>query len=254
MGAAGLRGVALAAGPHGGVELAVKTDAMAVRTTSHQTRGLAAAEAVVTRLRLGLEGSWRGLELGAGTLLPTAEVGVRYDDGDAETGFGLDVGGGLSWSSPEHGVSAEVRGRGLVTHESPGLRDLGFSGGLSWAPGGSSGRGPSVTLVHTVGAPAAGGADELLARPHLAGLVSNDPATESRAGNADGGDGLLNRRLDLSLGYGLGGLEDRFTMTPELALGLSDGRREYALGWRFGLAQGGRTALEVGSRRPAARR
>ena len=57
MGAAGLRGVALAAGPHGGVELAVKTDAMAVRTTSHQTRGLAAAEAVVTRLRLGLEGS-----------------------------------------------------------------------------------------------------------------------------------------------------------------------------------------------------
>ena len=34
-------------------------------------------------------------------------------------------------------------------------------------------------------------------------------------------------------------------MTPELALGLSDGRREYALGWRFGLAQGGRTTLEV---------
>ena len=40
-------------------------------------------------------------------------------------------------------------------------------------------------------------------------------------------------------------LEDRFTLTPEAGLGLSNGRREYTLGWRLGLAQGGRTALEV---------
>ena len=63
-----------------------------------------AAEAEVTRLRLGLEGTWRGLEAGGGELVPRLEVGLRHDGGDAETGFGLDLGGGLSWSHPASGL------------------------------------------------------------------------------------------------------------------------------------------------------
>ena len=62
MGAVGLRGVAVEAGPEGGPELAVKTDAMAVRTTSEKVEGLEASEAGVTRLRLALEGTWRGAD------------------------------------------------------------------------------------------------------------------------------------------------------------------------------------------------
>jgi len=58
-----VRGVALEAPAEGGIELAVTSDAMAVRTSSGKTPGLAAATAHVTRLRLGLEGSWRGLAL-----------------------------------------------------------------------------------------------------------------------------------------------------------------------------------------------
>ena len=80
MAAAGLRGVVVEAPADGGLELAVKTDALAVRTSSEATGGsaggnLAAAEADVTRLRLGLEGTWRGLEIGTGTLAPRLEVG-----------------------------------------------------------------------------------------------------------------------------------------------------------------------------------
>ena len=64
MAAAGLRGVVVEAPAEGGPELAVKTDAMAVRTSSDATQGaggnLAAATGDVTRLRLGLEGTWRG--------------------------------------------------------------------------------------------------------------------------------------------------------------------------------------------------
>ena len=80
MAAAGLRGVVVEAPAEGGPELAVKTDAMGVRTSSEATGGsaggnLAAAEADVTRLRLGLEGTWRGLEIGTGTLVPRLEVG-----------------------------------------------------------------------------------------------------------------------------------------------------------------------------------
>ena len=236
MGAAGVRGVAVEAGPQGGFELAVKSDAMAVRTTSEKTRGLEAAEADATRLRLGLEGTWRGLQAGGGELAPRLEIGVRHDGGDAETGFGVDLGGGLSWSHPASGLSAEFSGRGLLTHESKGFRDRGLSGSFSWDPGQGSGRGPSLTLTQSVGAQASGGMDALLGRGTLAGLADD--------GNG-GNDGLANRRLELRMGYGVSVLEDRFTMTPELSLGLSNAHREYALGWRLGLAQGGPTALEL---------
>ena len=197
-----------------------------------------------TRLRLGLEGSWRGLALGGGELTPRLEAGLRHDGGDAETGFGLDLGGGLAWSHPESGVSAELRGRGLLTHESQGFRDRGLSGSFAWDPGRGSGRGPKLTLTQTVGASASGGADALLGRGTLEGLAAND-----------NGDDLANRRLELRLGYGFGAFGDRFTSTPELGLGLSSGRREYTLGWRLNLAGSGANVLEFrleGTRRETA--
>ena len=233
MGAVGLRGVAVEAGPEGGLELAVKTDAMAVRTSSEKVAGLEAAEADVTRVRLGLEGTWRGLEAGRGELVPRLEVGLRHDGGDAETGFGLDLGGGLAWSDPESGLSAEIRGRGLLTHESKGFRDRGVSGSFAWNPG-SSGRGPSLTLTQTVGASAAGGMDALLRQRHLGGLAAND-----------NGDDLANRRLELKAGYGFAVLADRFTLTPEAGLALSGGRRDYRLGWRLTSAVRGDPGFEV---------
>ena len=38
----------------------------------------------MTRIRLGLEGAWRGI----GSIVPSFEIGARQDGGDAETGFG----------------------------------------------------------------------------------------------------------------------------------------------------------------------
>ena len=245
MGAVGLRGVALEAPAEGGVELAVKSDAMAVRTSSEKAAGLEAAAATVTRLRLGLEGTWRGLEAGGGALAPRLEVGVRHDGGDAETGFGLDLGGGLAWSHPAAGLTAEFSGRGLLTHESKGFRDRGLSGSFAWDPGQGWGRGPKLTLTQALGGPASGGADALLGQRHLEGLAAND--------NGSGADDLANRRLDLRMGYGFSALEDRFTSTPELGLGLSNGAREYTLGWRLN-RRGGPGALELrveGTRREA---
>ena len=227
MAAAGLRGVVVEAPPEGGPELAVKTDAMAVRTASEATEDsaggkLEAATADVTRLRLGLEGTWRGLEIGTGTLEPRLELGVRHDGGDAETGFGLDVGGGLSWSDPGTGVRAEVSARGLLTHESAGFRERGIAGSFGWDPTPGSDRGPSLTLSQTMGVSAQGGADALLGRTTLAGLAAND-----------NGDELQRRRLELKLGYGFGAFGDRFTSVPEAGFAMSEGRREYSLGWRL---------------------
>ena len=47
------------------------------------------------------------------------------------------------------------------------------------------------------------------------------------------------------VGYGLSAFGDRFTSTPEVGFGLSNGGRDYSLGWRLGLEQSGPTALEL---------
>ena len=232
MASAGLRGTMLDGGGDG-LTLSGKTDAMVVQTTSERGRGaygvnLVPAQATVTRLRLGLEAS-RTIGFGGGAALtPSLEVGVRHDGGDAETGFGFDLGGGLALSNPERGLKVELRGRGLLAHESEGFRDLGFSGSLAWEERPSSDRGAQLTISQTVGGSSSGGADALLARGTLEGLAAND--------NRDNDD-LGRRRLELELGYGLSAFDDRFTWTPEAGFGLSDTGRDYGLGWR--LVRGG---------------
>ena len=224
---AGLRGVVVAAPAEGGPELAVKTDALAVRTSADAVTGaaggnLAATEADVTRLRLGLEGTWRGLVLGTGTFTPRLELGVRRDGGDAETGFGLDLGAGIAWSDPATGIRAEARGRGLLTHEADGLRQRGIAGSFGWDPSPDTDRGPSLTFTQTMGLSATGGADALLGRRTLAGLAATND-----------GDELDRRRLEVRLGYGFGALGNRFTSRPEAGYAVSEARREYSLVWRL---------------------
>ena len=229
MAAVGLRGVAVDGGDDG-VTLAVKTDAMVVRTRSDAVSGtggnLAAAEAEVTRLRLGLEGS-RPFPLADGsTLTPSAGIGLRRDGGDAETGFGVEIGAGLAWQDTERGLGAELRGRGLLAHEAKDFRELGLSASFAWDPV-TGDRGPRLSLTQTLGVPAQGGADGLLTRPTPAGPATGEP-----------GDSLRGRRLEARFGYGFPAFGDRFTATPGIAIGLSDAGRDYSLGWR--LVRGGR--------------
>ena len=223
MAAAGLRGVLVQAPETGGPELAVKTDAMGVRTSTAKAPGLAAEDADVTRLRLGLEGSRAFRFAGGASLTPGAEIGVRQDGGDAETGFGVDIGGGLAWSDPQRGLSGEVRGRGLLSHAEAGFRERGFSGTLSWDPTPETARGLSLSMSQTVGAQAAGGMDALLERGTLAGLAANE----------NGESEFAQRRFELNLGYGRSAFGNRFTGTPELGFGFSATRRDYSLGWRL---------------------
>ena len=227
MAALGGRGVVAEAPPEGGLELSVTSDALVVRTTSEAVRGsggnLAASEADVTRFRLGLEGTWRGLgTAGGGTFVPTLEVGARHDGGDAETGFGADIGGRLVWSDPALGIaggacragSADARGRqperaGLLRARWPGTRRP----IPSWVP--------KLTLRQAVGAEATGGMDALL-RP--------DTARVLEAANDDGPD---RRRLEARLGYGIALFGGGWTGVPEFGLGLTEASREYIHAWRL---------------------
>ena len=239
MAAAGLRSVLVEAPADGGLELAATSDAMLVQTSSDEVRGsLAASEAEVTRLRLGLEGAWRGI----GSLVPSFEIGVRQDGGDAETGFGADIGAGLAWSDPASGIAAEVRARGLLTHDDSGFRERGFAGSFAWDPEPASELGPSLTVRQTLGGSASGGVNALL---------QPDSAQRLLAVN-DEEDDLRNRRLEARLGYGWSSFGGRYVTAPAIGFGLTEGERELSHGWR--LAESKRTGLLFGLDVEATRR
>ena len=178
--ATGLRGELLRPSKSGGYALAIKTDVLGVRTSTDRTAGLASAEADVTRVRLALEGSRAFSFARGGVLTPGLELGIRHDDGDAETGFGADVGAGIAWRNPRHGIRAEVRARGLLTHEASGFREEGLSASLAWDPKPSSALGPQLTLTQTLGGPATGGAQALLERTTLDGLARHSTPASRR--------------------------------------------------------------------------
>ena len=231
MAAAGLRadlleapragpGPAFGAGP--GPSLTLTSDALWARTTSDGTRELSASASDVTRLRLGLEGGWTfDLEDG-GALTPKLEAGVRHDGGDAETGSGLELGGGIKWTDPGLGLSLDLMGRTLLAHDNTDFEDRGFSGGVAYDPDPASERGPSLTLRREWGGRADGG---------LNALFADDPLGD-RFGPDDGGRDDTGR-WKVEGAYGVPALDGRFTGSPHMGLGLAPDSRDMGLGWRL---------------------
>ena len=253
MGAAGMRGEVLTPPPEGGLALAVKGDTRFTRTATKATKDakggkLAGATADVWLLRLGVEGSRRFALGGAGAglvLTPSFEVGARLDGGDAETGLGADLGGGLAFAAPEQGVALDLKARGLLAHEASGFRESGASASLTWDPRPSTDRGLMLTLRQSWGGSPTGGMDALLGRETLAGLAAND----------NGDTTASTGRLEAELGYGIALFGGAFTGTPHLGVGLSESGRDYRLGWRLTSARRGDPGFEVGleaTRREAA--
>ena len=232
MAAAGLRGDLLAPPDEGsGLALALTSDALWARTSSEETRDLAASDSDVTRLRLGLAGSWRfaldgagpsetegaGLRAQGASLTPKLELGARHDGGDAETGFGLELGAGLAWSDPALGLSLDVSGRTLIAHEDGALEDRGLSAALAFDPDPETERGPSFSLRQDWGGQAAGGLDALFTPAPLEDRAASEPAG----------------RWTAEAAWGFPALGGRWTASPHAGLGLSAGARDYTLGWRW---------------------
>ena len=222
--AAGARSEVLELPQLGGVVLAVETDTRLTRTATGAAAGLPATDASVWQLRLGLEGSRHVALHGGGALRPSVEVGLRHDGGDAETGGGIEVGAGLSFSRPVSGLSLDLAARGLLAHRASGFEEWGAGASLTWDPAPSSEEGLSMSLQQSVGASSAGGVNALLARDTMA-------ASPGVAGIDAAG------RLQARVGYGLPLAEGRFIGTPQLGFGLSEGRHDYTLGWQLSVAR-----------------
>ena len=112
----------------GGLTMNVKSDAMWVGTKSKRTNDMIATEGDVTRLRLVLEGERRFAIVGGAVFVPSGEVGLRFDGGDAETGAGVEVGAGLRYTIGS--VTMEAQARTLVAHEAAGYEEWGLGGAI----------------------------------------------------------------------------------------------------------------------------
>ncbi len=230
MGAFGGRGILLAASESGGVQLATRTDAMLTRTSSDAVAGLAASDGDAHRLRLVLEGS-RGVTWADGrTLTPTVELGLRHDWGDAETGFGLEVGGRVQYADPTLGLTVEGAVRGLLAHEDSDYQEWGASGTLRLAPG-AAGQGLALTVTPTWGV-ASSGVEGLWTRQTTAGLAPNTRPAQTGQVSAE-------------VGYGFAAF-DSGLLTPYAGTVLAEGAaRTYRVGTRWQLTGGRATGLTL---------
>ena len=213
MAAAGTRGE-LVAGGASGFELAFKADALWVGTSIDGVDGpagrLKATEAAVTRLRTGLEGLRNYTLAGRLAFRPSVEVGLRQDGGDAETGAGMNVGGGLVVSDASTRLAVDLRVRMLVVHQAEGFRERGMALSLSYNPTPSTPLGFVARVAPSWGGDATSGAQALWGRQTMEGMAHESFAN----GN----------RLDADLGYGLP-VGSRLVGTPRVGFATSSVRR-----------------------------
>ena len=237
MGAAGLRSEVPGLADGAGLRLALKGDARFTRMWSDAVSGpdgnLAAADADVWLVRAGIEGSRRFALGSAASLTPSLEIGLRRDGGDAEVGFGADVGVGLTLDNAQRGLRLDLRIKMLAAHESTDFREWGASAALSFDPRPATDQGLSMSLRQAWGATPSGGMEALLRRESLSGLASPG------VGRAAGG------RLEGEVGYGVPMFGGALTGRPNAGIGVSETNRDFRLGWRFTPSAAGPARFEL---------
>ena len=226
-------------GRAGQFELALRSDARLTNTASDSVEGLLGAAGRTGRVRVVLEGSG-SLPVWGGMLRPTMEAGLRYDGGDAETGAGLEVAGGLGYVAGR--LSVEVTARGLVAHQDTEYEEWGFSGSIAYTPS-EDGRGLSMRLGSAWGATQSG-VQSLWNQQDASGLARN-AAFEAA------------QRFEAELGYGIAGRGRNSLWVPFIAAQAADGGGQalqmgvkltsgpnLEMGLEFGRLENGREAPE----------
>ena len=233
MGAIGMRGEILSP-EEAGVSITVKSDAFLVQMKSDAVRSdrgnLAATKSDASRVRLAVEGA-RTWETSGGNFTPSVEIGVRHDGGDAETGTGVELGGGFRYEGA--GVSIEGAVRTLIAHEEDGYEEWGASGTIRIDPG-ASGRGLSLTLAPSWGN-ASSGMDQIWS-PRDAHRLSQEQEFEAES------------RVEGEIGYGLSLSRIPGVLTPYAGMTFGEAeQRAWRTGARWQMGTNAAVGLEANS-------
>ncbi len=204
--------------------LSIITDALWLRTrTEAVTDGLELnhATAHASRMRVGIKGSGRipaipGIPrfTAVQALKMNWESALRHDGGDAESGFGVEVGGGVQWTDSRRGLNLQINGRSLITHHDSDIKDRGLSLSMGFNPSPAE-QGFTFTLKQDWGT-VSSGRERLLTAESLEPAQS---ATEQRF------------KAQAGVGFTIG--DGRYIARPHLGVGLYAKERETTLGWRL---------------------
>ena len=219
VGAAGSRTEVRTPRRPGDLALALKSEARLLRIRSDETPEIDATKTDTSRMRLTLEGAYDHALDETGRVSPFFEVGLRRDGGDGDSGFGVEGGGGVRYTRPEIGLSAEFGARGLLAHSVDGYREWGASGSVRYDPYPGSPRGPSFTLSSSLGPMATSGLDSLWRREMAADSLS-DPHVS------------YDQSIGAEVGYGFPIRGGAATGIPWAGVSLSERRRALQLGYR----------------------
>ena len=218
----------------GSIDLALKADAFSIWMEAEAVEALLpSVQANSSRARLMLEGQTNWTLSEYSLLTPSLEAGVRWDDGDAETGLGAELGGELLYTNTRLDLSIKASGRYLVTHELADYEEWGASLTASIGPGG--GEGLTISLAPVWGN-LTGGADTLWgdkATLHNGGasMMSSAPLPRDSSWQPS--------RMELKFRYGIG--ISQGLLTPFGELGMA-GANSYRL--RFGTAMDARSGWQ----------
>ena len=164
--AAGLKAALVVPSADRGLGLDLTADFLHTRTASDALAAtetlpaVSATSGMTQRFRLGFEARWEQA-LPYGGFTPYLDVALRHDGGDAETGWGVETGGGFVVSDPVLGLDLEVSGRTLALHEDGRFGNWGLGVALTWDPSPDTKRGWSARLGHDFGDTSTGGRQAL---------------------------------------------------------------------------------------------
>ena len=219
MAAAGARRTMRSAGERG-ISLAAKADAFTVRLAS-EARGLGtqavgddlpAVNARAGRLRVALEAGYVHTLTSGAVLRPTVDLGARLDSGDADSGAGVDLSGGVRYESPSGRLTLEGRGRVLLAHAATGFQEWAAGGLVRLAPE-AGGRGLSLSIAPSWG----------MATSRTGALWDGDlPGAQGEAG----------ARVTTAIGYGFPAFKGLGLLTPWAGTELAQDRER---AWRAGM-------------------
>lgn len=201
----GMAGMRLELGQPGGLDFALRGDIGSTDLkTDDGVRALDDIEVSTQRARVGIEASLPLVIEGGSALTPFVDVGARVDEGDGETGNGVEVAAGVRYGGKT--VRFEAKARQLVMHDAEDYEETGAAATLVVAPG-SNGRGLSLSVAPRWGG--AADATDMLWRQNEA-FSATDAARRFQDGaGQEGRWGVAGR-----VGYGLPLKQRKGTVTP----------------------------------------
>ena len=201
----------------GNVDLALRGDiAVANLETDSGDGAVDGLIADISRIRAGFEGSYT-VDTGSGTFTPFADVNLRQDGGDGDTGTGVEVSGGIRLNVSSFNL--EARGRVLASHGADDYAENGFS------------------LTATLNPSADGSGFSFSLAPRWGGSAFDTGAIWAEQGVLNQGlnqfGSVSGDAMEARLAYGKRILGERFMLTPFVDVDSSDNNRQYLIGARL---------------------